>query len=41
MFPGLNCISEGGTREETLADIKEAIGPYPEPVDVDLTLVQR
>jgi len=33
-LPG--CISEGGTREEALGNIHEAIRPYVEPVDDDL-----
>jgi predicted RNase H-like HicB family nuclease len=33
-LPG--CISEGNTREEALANIKEAIELYLEPVDDDL-----
>ena len=32
-LPG--CISEGDTKEEALANIKEAIGLYLEPVDDD------
>jgi predicted RNase H-like HicB family nuclease len=35
-LPG--CISEGGTKEEALANIKEAIELYLEPVDDDITL---
>ena len=35
--PGLpGCISEGDTREEALANIKEAIELYLEPVEDDL-----
>jgi predicted RNase H-like HicB family nuclease len=33
-LPG--CISEGNTREEALANIKEAIQLYIEPVDDDI-----
>jgi predicted RNase H-like HicB family nuclease len=33
-LPG--CISEGNTREETLANIQEAIALYLEPVEDDL-----
>ncbi len=35
-LPG--CISEGDTKEEALANIKEAIELYLEPVDDDLNL---
>jgi predicted RNase H-like HicB family nuclease len=35
-LPG--CISEGDTREEAVANIREAIKIYLEPVDDDLTL---
>jgi predicted RNase H-like HicB family nuclease len=36
--PGLpGCISEGDTKEKALANIKEAIELYLEPVDDDLT----
>ena len=35
-LPG--CISEGNTKEEALANIKEAIGLYLEPVEDDLVL---
>ena len=34
-LPG--CISEGDTKEQALANIKEAIELYLEPVDDDLT----
>lgn len=38
--PGLpGCISEGDTKEEALANIKEAIELYLEPVDDDLATV--
>ncbi len=33
-LPG--CISEGNTRQETLANVKEAIQLYLEPVEDDL-----
>ncbi len=33
-LPG--CISEGDTKEEAMANIKEAIGLYLEPVEDDL-----
>ncbi|MBT3366892.1 MAG: type II toxin-antitoxin system HicB family antitoxin [Nitrospina sp.] len=37
--PGLpGCISEGDTREEAMANIKEAIALYLEPVEDDLPL---
>lgn len=36
-LPG--CISEGDTKEKALANIKEAIELYLEPVEDDLTLV--
>jgi predicted RNase H-like HicB family nuclease len=35
-LPG--CISEGDTREQAIANIKEAIELYLEPVEDDLTL---
>ncbi len=35
-LPG--CISEGNTKEEAMANIKEAIELYLEPVEDDLTL---
>jgi len=35
-LPG--CISEGNTREEAMANIKEAIELYLEPVEDDLAL---
>ena len=35
-LPG--CISEGDTKEEAMANIKEAIELYLEPVEDDLTL---
>jgi predicted RNase H-like HicB family nuclease len=34
-LPG--CISEGNTKEETLANIKEAVELYMEPVEDDFT----
>ncbi len=38
IVPGLpGCISEGDTREEALANIKEAIQLYVEPVEDDLS----
>jgi len=37
--PGLpGCISEGDTREDAMANIKEAIDLYLEPVEDDLPL---
>ena len=37
IVPGLpGCISEGNSREEALANIKEAIQLYLEPVEDDL-----
>ena len=37
--PGLpGCISEGNTKEEALANIKEAIELYLEPVEDDLSV---
>ncbi|HEU5226177.1 MAG TPA: type II toxin-antitoxin system HicB family antitoxin [Ktedonobacteraceae bacterium] len=38
-LPG--CISEGDTKEEALANIKEAIKLYLEPVEDDLMLDER
>lgn len=38
-LPG--CISEGETKEEALANIKEAIRLYLEPVEDDLMLDER
>jgi predicted RNase H-like HicB family nuclease len=35
-LPG--CISEGDTRDEALANIREAIELYLEPVDDDVTI---
>ncbi len=35
-LPG--CISEGNTKEEAMANIKEAIELYLEPVEDDLTV---
>ena len=36
VVPGLpGCISEGDTREEVLANVREAIALYLEPVDDD------
>ena len=37
-LPG--CISEGDNREEALANIREAIALYLEPVDDDLASVE-
>lgn len=36
-LPG--CISEGETKEEALANIREAIELYIEPVDDDMTMM--
>jgi predicted RNase H-like HicB family nuclease len=36
-LPG--CVSEGETRQEALANIKEAIGLYLEPVDDDSSFI--
>jgi predicted RNase H-like HicB family nuclease len=36
-FPG--CISEGATKDEALANIREAIELYLEPVEDDLALI--
>lgn len=38
-LPG--CISEGGTEEEALKNIQEAIELYLEPVEDDLVLDER
>lgn len=38
-LPG--CISEGETKEEALANVKEAIKLYLEPVEDDLMLDER
>ena len=38
-LPG--CISEGDTREEALANIREAIALYVEPIDDDSTFSPR
>jgi predicted RNase H-like HicB family nuclease len=38
-LPG--CISEGETREEALANIREAIDLYLDPVEDDLVLASR
>ncbi|MCP4717751.1 MAG: type II toxin-antitoxin system HicB family antitoxin [Deltaproteobacteria bacterium] len=38
-LPG--CISEGNTREETLANIKGAIELYLEPVEDDLLVLPK
>jgi predicted RNase H-like HicB family nuclease len=38
-LPG--CISEGDTKEEALANIKEAIELYLEPVDDDLDFAKN
>jgi predicted RNase H-like HicB family nuclease len=38
--PGLpGCISEGATKDEALANIREAIELYLEPVEDDLALI--
>lgn len=37
-LPG--CVSEGDNREEALANIREAIQLYMEPVDDDLTMAE-
>lgn len=37
-LPG--CISERDTREEALANIREAIQLYPEPVEDDMTMAE-
>jgi predicted RNase H-like HicB family nuclease len=37
-LPG--CISEGDTRDEALANIREAIELYLEPVDDDLAAIE-
>ncbi len=38
-LPG--CISEGGTKEEALKNIKEAIELYIEPVEDDLVISEK
>lgn len=37
-LPG--CISEGDTRDEALANIREALQLYLEPVDDDMTIAE-
>lgn len=37
-LPG--CMSEGDTRDEALANIREALQLYLEPVDDDMTLAE-
>lgn len=34
------CVSEGETREEALANIREALQLYLEPVDDDMTIAE-
>ena len=38
-LPG--CISEGDTREEAVANVREAIELYLEPVDDDAEFIER